>query len=73
MKKLLFLISISLLVYSCGIVRPTEGSKVPVSGTERVKKILKKAEVSESQVWGKKVGIFCFHPQIQCGEPQWIN
>ena len=38
MKKLISFILILLFVYSCGIIRPEEGSKVPVSGSERVKK-----------------------------------
>ncbi|MFL2851493.1 MAG: DUF3576 domain-containing protein [Candidatus Pelagibacter sp.] len=67
MKKLLFLISISLLVYSCGIVRPTEGSKVPVSGTERVKKNIEEGRGFRISGLGKKGGDFLF----SSANPMW--
>ena len=67
MKKLVLLISISLLVYSCGIIRPEEGAKVPVSGDERVKKNMEEGRGFRLSTLGKKGGDFMF----SSSNPMW--
>ena len=67
MKKLVLLISISLLVYSCGIIRPEEGAKVPVQGDERVKKNMEEGRGFRLSTLGKKGGDFMF----SSSNPMW--
>ena len=67
MKKLIILISISLLIYSCGIIRPEEGAKVPVSGDERVKKNMEEGRGFRLSTLGKKGGDFMF----SSSNPMW--
>ena len=67
MKKLVLLISISLLVYSCGIIRPEEGGKVPVQGDERVKKNMEEGRGFRLSTLGKKGGDFMF----SSSNPMW--
>ena len=68
MKKVLILTSILLFLNSCGIIRPLEASKVPVSGSERVKKNMEEGRGFRITGLGKKGGDFYFPQQIQCGE-----
>ena len=67
MKKLVLLFSISLLIYSCGIIRPEEGAKVPVSGDERVKKNMEEGRGFRLSTLGKKGGDFMF----SSSNPMW--
>ena len=67
MKKLVLLISISLLIYSCGIIRPEEGAKVPVQGDERVKKNMEEGRGFRLSTLGKKGGDFMF----SSSNPMW--
>ncbi len=67
MKKLVLLFSIFLLTYSCGIIRPTEGAKVPVSGSERVKKNIEEGRGFRIAGLGKKGGDFLF----SSSNPMW--
>ena len=67
MKKLILLISISLLIYSCGIIRPEEGAKVPVQGDERVKKNMEEGRGFRLSTLGKKGGDFMF----SSSNPMW--
>ncbi len=60
MKNLLILTSILLFLNSCGIIRPQEGSKVPVSGSERVKKNMEEGKGFRIANLGKKGGDFLF-------------
>ena len=67
MKKLISFILILLFVYSCGIIRPEEGSKVPVSGSERVKKNMEEGRGFRIAGLGKKGGDFLF----SSSNPMW--
>ena len=67
MKKLILLISILLFANSCGIIRPTEGSKVPVSGKDRVKKNMEEGRGFRIAGLGKKGGDFLF----SSSNPMW--
>tara|TARA_B100000579_G_scaffold54779_1_gene38630 strand:- start:1933 stop:2472 length:540 start_codon:yes stop_codon:yes gene_type:complete len=67
MKKLILLITTLLFVYSCGIIRPEEGAKVPVSGTERVKKNIEEGRGFRIGNLGKKGGDFLF----SSSNPMW--
>ena len=67
MKKLISFILILLFVYSCGIIRPEEGSKVPASGSERVKKNMEEGRGFRIAGLGKKGGDFLF----SSSNPMW--
>ena len=67
MKKLISFILTLLFVYSCGIIRPEEGSKVPVSGSERVKKNMEEGRGFRIAGLGKKGGDFLF----SSSNPMW--
>ena len=67
MKKLISFILILLFVYSCGIIRPEEGSKVPVSGSERVKKNMEEGRGFRIAGLGQKGGDFLF----SSSNPMW--
>ena len=67
MKKLLLLSSILLFVYSCGFIRPEQGAKVPVSGSERVKKNMEEGRGFRLSGLGKKGGDFLF----SSSNPMW--
>ena len=67
MKKLLILTSILLVLNSCGIIRPEEGAKVPVSGSERVKKNIEEGRGFRITGLGKKGGDFLF----SSANPMW--
>ena len=67
MKKLILSISILLFVYSCGIIRPEEGAKVPVQGDERVKKNIEEGKGFRIAGLGKKGGDFLF----SSSNPMW--
>ena len=60
MKNLLILTSILLFLNSCGIIRPEEGAKVPVSGKERVEKNMEEGRGFRIAGLGKKGGDFLF-------------
>ena len=56
-----------LFANSCGIIRPTEGSKVPVSGKDRVKKNMEEGRGFRIAGLGKKGGDFLF----SSSNPMW--
>tara|TARA_Y100001958_G_C21003086_1_gene386152 strand:- start:134 stop:673 length:540 start_codon:yes stop_codon:yes gene_type:complete len=67
MKKLALFLSIFLFVYSCGIYRPVDTRKVPVSGAERVKKNMEEGKGFRISSLGKKGGDFLF----SSANPMW--
>jgi hypothetical protein len=67
MKKLVLFSSILLFVYSCGFIRPEQGAKVPVSGSERVKKNMEEGRGFRIAGLGKKGGDFLF----SSSNPMW--
>ena len=67
MKKVIFLLSVFLLLHSCGIIRPEEGAKVPVSGSERVKKNMEEGRGFRLSTLGKRGGDFLF----SSSNPMW--
>ena len=67
MKKVFVLLSVFLFLYSCGIIRPEEGAKVPVSGSERVKKNMEEGRGFRLSTLGKKGGDFLF----SSANPMW--
>ena len=67
MKNLILSILILFFIQSCGFIRPEEGSKVPVSGSERVKKNLEEGKGFRIAGLGKKGGDFLF----SSSNPMW--
>ena len=67
MKKLILLISVLLLINSCGIYKPVDTRKIPVNANERVKKNMEEGRGFRIAGLGSKGGDFLF----SSSNPMW--